>query len=483
MEQAYRVSRPRRLDHWAKHLAHIRRLLAYMNLVNQAKNKPYKELLEIGFPIILGQVGVILVSFIDNIMVGQYHTDHFAAASFVNNLFALVYVLGIGFAYGLTPLVTTAWTQRRKAKAGALLRHSLILNLLLALISTIVMIVLYFNLELFKLPSELEPIARPYYLLQLLSFIFFMSFNAFKQYFDGIGKTSVGMWTIVLANSINVLFNYLLIYGVWGFPEWGLFGAGLATLLSRVVCFFLLVLYFLKGREFSESVRGFISMPWSGRNAKRLLKIGIPVGTYSGVETASFTIALIFVTQLGKLPLATHQVLCVVTTIGFFIYYGLGAATTILVSKYRTLGDLEQARAVTSVGLRLCIAAALVAMTIMYLSKDVIGYLFTTDKAIVEMTAIALIPVILYQLGDAIQVLYANALRGMEDVTRLAIYASLTHLVLEPSLAYYFGFHLGFTAPVHQLTAIWSAFPIGLLLLGLCLRHRFLQVTKPKTIA
>ena len=87
-----------------------------------------------GFPIIMGQVGVIIVSFIDNIMVGRYHTDHFAAASFVNNLFALVYVLGIGFAYGLTPLVTTAWTQGRKYKAGALLRHSLGLNLLLALL-------------------------------------------------------------------------------------------------------------------------------------------------------------------------------------------------------------------------------------------------------------------------------------------------------------------------------------------------------------
>lgn len=454
------------------------RLLVYMNADNTKPQSPYSELLEIGFPIILGQVGVILVSFVDNMMVGQYHTDHFAAASFVNNLFALVYVLGIGFAYGLTPLVTTAWTQKRYAKAGALLRHSVILNLLLALLSCVVMIVLYFNLDLFHLPQELEPIARPYYILQLLSFVFFMSFNAFKQYFDGIGKTSVGMWTIVLANSINIFFNWLLIYGVAGFPEWGLFGAGIATLLSRVVCLLVLVLYFVKGREFIDSVRGFLMMPWSVRNAKRLLKIGIPVGTYSGVETASFTIALLFVTQLGKLPLATHQVLCVVTTIGFFIYYGLGAATTILVSKYRTLNDLKGARAVTNAGLRLCIAAALLAMSVMYLTKDVIARLFTTDTEIIQMTSIALIPVILYQLGDAIQVLYANALRGMEDVARLAIYASLTHLVLEPCLAYYFGFHLGLSESVYQLTAIWSAFPIGLLLLGLCLRHRFLQITR-----
>lgn len=440
--------------------------------------KPYRELLRIGFPIILGQVGVIIVSFIDNIMVGHYHTDHFAAASFVNNIFALVYVLGIGFAYGLTPLVTTAWTLGRGYKAGALLRHSLLLNIALAIVSALIMGALYFRLEWFNLPEELEPIVRPYYLMQLLSFLFFMSFNAFKQYFDAIGRTSVGMWMILVGNVLNVFGNWLLIYGHFGFPEWGLFGAGLATFVSRSAVFAFVVLYFFYAKDFAVSVKGFLAMKWSPRNTLRLLKIGLPVGVYSGVETASFTVALLFVTQLGKLPLATHQILCVVTTIGFFIYYGLGAATTILVSKYRALGDIRSVRASANVGLELCIAAALIAMTIMYLIKDVIGYLFIDDPTIVAMTSMALIPVILYQLGDAIQVLYANALRGMEDVKYLAIYASLSHLILEPSLAYFFGFHIGLTEPVEQLTAIWSAFPIGLLLLGLLLRARFQKITK-----
>lgn len=440
--------------------------------------KPYRELLRIGFPIILGQVGVIIVSFIDNIMVGHYHTDHFAAASFVNNIFALVYVLGIGFAYGLTPLVTTAWTLGRGYKAGALLRHSLLLNIALAIVSALIMGALYFRLEWFNLPEELEPIVRPYYLMQLLSFLFFMSFNAFKQYFDAIGRTSVGMWMILIGNVLNVFGNWLLIYGHFGFPEWGLFGAGLATFVSRSAVFVFVVLYFFYAKDFAVSVKGFLAMKWSPRNTLRLLKIGLPVGVYSGVETASFTVALLFVTQLGKLPLATHQILCVVTTIGFFIYYGLGAATTILVSKYRALGDIRSVRASANVGLELCIAAALIAMTIMYLIKDVIGYLFIDDPTIVAMTSMALIPVILYQLGDAIQVLYANALRGMEDVKYLAIYASLSHLILEPSLAYFFGFHIDLTEPVEQLTAIWSAFPIGLLLLGLLLRARFQKITK-----
>lgn len=446
--------------------------------IKSKTKKPYRELLNIGLPIILGQVGVIVVSFVDNIMVGRYHTDHFAAASFVNNLYALVYVLGIGFSYGLTSLVTTAWTLGKAYKAGALLRHSLILNLLLGLISALIMTGLYFNLDLFGLPSELEPIVRPYYILQLCSFLFFMAFNAFKQYFDGVGKTSLGMWAIIVANVVNIVLNYLLIYGHLGFPEWGLFGAGVATLASRVLTLALVVAYLYLSPQFRQSLKGFTSKVYSRVNFVRLVKLGVPIGTYSGVETASFTMALLLVTQLGKLPLATHQILCVVTTIGFFIYYGLGAATTIVVSKYKTLGDLKQVRATVRVGLELCIAAACLAMLTMYLTKDFVGYLFTDNEEVVAMAGLALIPVILYQLGDAIQVLYANALRGMEDVKHLAIYASLSHLVLEPSLAYLFGFHLGLSDVSHQLTAIWSAFPIGLLLLGLCLRMRFLKITR-----
>lgn len=435
--------------------------------------KPYRELLTIGLPIILGQVGVILVSFIDNMMVGRYATEHFAAASFVNNLFALVYVFGIGFAYGLTPLVTTAWTLNKRYKAGALLRHSVMLNLTLGAISVAVMLGVYCHLERFDLDPKLLPIVRPYFVLQLLCFVLFMMFNAFKQFLDGIGRTSIGMWVILGVNALNVLGNWLLIYGNLGFPEWGLFGAGISTLVARLAALAALVGSFFCLDSCRASVVGFMSRFVSVRNLSRLIRLGFPVGMYSGVETASFTIALLFITTLGTTALAVHQILCVVTTIGFFIYYGLGSATTILVSRYRTQGNFEAVRRVTQVGFELCVGAALSAMLIMYVTKDVVGYVFNTDETIVRMTSIALIPVILYQLGDAMQVLYANALRGMEDVKHLAIYATVSHLVLEPALAYVFGFKLGITDVGLQLAAIWSAFPIGLLVLGLLLRRRF----------
>lgn len=410
-------------------------------------------------------------------MVGRYSTDALAAASFVNNLFALVYVFGMGFAYGLTPLVTKATTLAREIKAGILLRHSLVLNLVLACSVAGIMLLLYHYLRWFDLPEHLHPLIRPYFLLQLASFVVYMLFNAFKQYFDGAGYTSVGMWLILAANLINTLGNYLLIYGKGGFPELGLEGAGIATLLARVVTLLGFYLYFTQASRFSRGLRGFSSGVYSWGSFRELVRLGLPVGMYSGVETMSFTIALLFVSRLGIVPLAVHQILCVVTTIGFFIYYGLGAATTILVSKYRTRGDMLRVRAATSSGVEAALAVACVAMLVMFASRHYVGWLFTPDTEIISMVALAIIPVILYQIGDALQVVYANALRGMEDVGYLAVVASLVHLILEPGLAYTFGFVLGLPSSALQLVGIWSAFPIGLLLLGLLLRWRFRRIT------
>lgn len=441
------------------------------------RDKPYRQLLGIGLPIILGQVGAIFVSFADNIMVGHYDTDAFASASFVNNLFALIFVLGMGFSYGLTPLVTTAYTLGKRHKAGALLMHSLLLNLALGLILAGVMLILYEQLSIFDLPEHLYPIVRPYFLLQIGSFVLYMLLSAFKQFFDGSGHTAVGMWIILSSNVLNIVGNWLLIYGHGGLPEWGLMGAGVATLGSRVFVLLAFVLYFYRSAEFARSWQGFLSRRFCRRNLSRLLRLGIPVGMYSGVEVTSFTIALLMVTKLGIIPLAVHQVLCVVTTIGFLIYYGLGAATTILVSRYKTLGDLSGVRLSTRVGLELSLLVAVVAMLIMWVVRSYIGYIFSTDEEMVAMVAVALIPVILYQVGDAMQVIYANALRGMEDVGYLAFFATLIHLGLEPLLSYYFGFELGFETPTLQLVGIWSAFPIGLLSLGILLRRRFRQIT------
>lgn len=178
----------------------------------------YKALLLLGLPIVVGQLGVIVAGFADTLMIGHHSTEELGAASFVNNLFTLCIIFSTGFSYGLTPVVGGFYGNRRFAEAGQALRCSLVANVLVALLLTLVMAVLYFNVERLGQPGELLPLIKPYYLVLLASLVFVMLFNGFKQFTDGITDTKTAMWILLGGNALNIVGNYILINGKLGFP-------------------------------------------------------------------------------------------------------------------------------------------------------------------------------------------------------------------------------------------------------------------------
>ena len=206
-----------------------------MNRLFQTYGAHYRALFTLGMPIVVGQLGVIILGFADTLMVGHHSTVELGAASFVNNMFNLCIIFSTGFSYGLTPVVGSFYGGGRFAEAGLSLRCSLVANTLVALLEMAVMTVLYLNLERLGQPDELIPLIKPYYLVLLVSLVFVMLFNAFKQFTDGITDTQTAMWILLGGNALNIVGNYILIYGKCGFPELGLLGAGLSTLLSRIV--------------------------------------------------------------------------------------------------------------------------------------------------------------------------------------------------------------------------------------------------------
>lgn len=442
------------------------------------RRRSLSELLRIGAPIILGQLGIITVNFADNIMVGKYHTDALASASFVNNIYSVFFVLGMGFTYGLTPLISSSFAQGDQPRIGRLLRHSSLLNLWVGGALTLVLLGIYALLGLFNLPEHLLPQVRSYFILQLISFVVFMSSGALKQFFDGIGRTKVPMWIILTSNALNIVGNYLLIFGKFGAPELGLFGAGLSTLISRVYMLLALLYVLHRSRDLKVPYQAFRERGWRTPYIQRLFRLGLPIGVQMGVEAGAWAFAILLITPLGVNALAVHQILVTLTMLGYLVYYGLGAATTILVSRAQSMGDYSQARLTASTALLLAEGAALVVMLGLFVLRHQVGHIFSDDPAVILMTAVAIIPMALYQPGDALQVIYGNALRGMEDVKRMTLYACAIHLVLAPTLSFVFGFLLGIEDPGLRLTAIWSSFPISLLLLGGLLYKRFYQITR-----
>ena len=195
----------------------------------------YKALFLLGLPIVIGQVGVIILGFADTLMIGHHSTSELGAASFVNNVFNLAIIFSTGFSYGLTPIVGSLYGNKQFASVGQALRCSLLANLLVGLLLTLIMGILYLNVERLGQPEELLPLIKPYYIVLLISLVFVLLFNGFKQFTDGITDTKTAMWILLGGNVLNIIGNYILINGKFGFPELGLLGAGISTLFSRIV--------------------------------------------------------------------------------------------------------------------------------------------------------------------------------------------------------------------------------------------------------
>ncbi len=439
----------------------------------------YGPLLRLGLPVIIGQVGLILVGFADNVMVSHHSLEELAAASFVNNFLNLVIIFGMGFSYGLTPLVATNKEWGRSDQVAHFLGHSFILNLLIALVIGGGLLLLEGFLGAFNLSEELRPLALPYYRIQIAGFMVVMLFNTFKQYTEGMGDTQIPMYITLAGNLINIGLNYLLIYGKGGFPEWGLYGAGIATLVSRVVMLVSIVTataLLPRYRDILERLRS-LRLSWREGMAP-LLRLGTPVALQMGMEAASFSVAVILVARISTSALAAHQIIATISTLGFMVYYGIGAATAIRSSTLLAQGARHETRHVASAGVYLCLFVAAVMMPLLVLCREPIVRLFNADLSVAQATYLALIPLCLYQIGDALQIIYANALRGISHVAVLAPAAALCHLIVAPTMAWLFGFGIGLEGNGPQLMGIWFAFPVSLTLLGLILRYSFRRATR-----
>lgn len=423
----------------------------------------------------LGQLGIILVGFVDNIMVGHHSTAELAAASFVNNFFNLAFIFGMGFSYGLTPIIGGLFASKEYAKAGETLKNSILINFIVGLLLSSCMLLLLLNIDILDQPKELMPYIVPYYMLQLFSVIFAMLFNSFKQFSDGTTDTLTPMWIMLGTNLLNIIGNYFLIYGKCGAPELGLTGAGISTLISRMLTFVIFCILFARHSRYNIYRDGFKKGKINRLNLSNLIRMGFPVGLQMGVETGSFSLSVIMMGWIGSTALAAHQIVGVITTLGFMVYYGVAAAVTIRVSTFNGWKDMLNVRRASFAGLHLTMGVALLVVLLILLFRTHMGYLFTSEQEVVELVSLLAYSVILYQFGDGLQILFANALRGIADVKYMAYMAFVCHFGIALPVGYICGFILGW-GPV----GIWCGFPISLTLLGALLWRRFNKLTSKK---
>ncbi len=421
----------------------------------------YKNLITLGLPIVVGQLGTILLSLADTMMVGRHSMQELAAAGLVNNIFTLVLVAYMGFSYGLTPVVGQLYGQGRQEAIGSQLRNALYANMLVGAVFMAALLVFYLNLENIGQPAELLPIIRPYLVINILSLPFVGVFNTLKQTFDGMTQTSVSMWVMMSCNMLNILFNWLLIYGVGGFPELGLFGAGLSTVGSRVLMAVALVAIVCRKPSLAAVRRGLAGAAFSRADFVRLSKLGWVISLQMGMETAAFSLSSILAGWLGTKTLAAHQVMMTVSQWFFMIYYGLAAALSIRVSIFVGNRDFAAVRRIVlDCAVLLAVVCVVVAVPVVMLRHHIGGW-FTDDPDVIAMVASLILVLIVYQIGDGMQILFGNALRGIAYVRPLVPMSFLAFFVISLPLGYVFAF------PCHMgIMGVWGAFPFGLTTAG-----------------
>ena len=430
----------------------------------------HKDLIRLALPIMLGQLCIIVLSFADTMMVGRCGTPELAAAGFVNNIFNLVIIFSTGFSYGLTPVVGGMFGKGEIHAAGGVFKNSLVVNGLAGLLLTGIMGVLYMHLHLLGQPAELLPLIRPYYFILLASLVFILIFNAFKQFFEAITDVMTPMFILMTGNLINIFGNWLLIYGNWGFPELGLMGAGVATLFSRILMPLAAMVVFLIADRYRDYRKGFHDNSITRADLMQLNRLGLPVGLRMGMETSAFSLSTVMVGWIGTVALAAHQVMMTVGQLGFMLYYGMAAAVAVKVSNYKGAGEYLAVRSSVKAGFQLTLLMVVAVSLLMLGFRRSVGYIFTDSVEVAAAVAQIIIPFVIYQFGDGMQCVYANALRGISDVKMVTVYAFIAYFVISLPSAYVFAFvfEMG-------LVGIWLSYPLGLTSAGLMFRSRFFR--------
>ena len=419
----------------------------------------YKSILKLAIPIIIGQLGGIITGLADTIMVGQYGTNELAASSFVNNVLNAFIIFGTGFSFALTPLVGENLARDKRYVVSAWLKNGIVANFLLSLLLVAVLTLIYFNLDMFGQKESLLPLIRPYFLISMISVVFIMLANSFRQFVEGITDPSVSMWILIIGNALNILGNYVLIYGKWGFPEMGLVGAGWSTLFSRIFMFVMFVLVFLCRPSYKAYRKGFKRMWVLPNRLVRITKLGVPIALQQGLEAVTFSLTAIMVGWLATYTeenMAAHQVVIAISTISFTTYLGLGSATAIRTSFFKGAKDWGQVRKTTVAGIHLGLIVSTLTCLALFIFRNDISYIFS-DNDMVCQIVISLLPILmLYQFVDGAQIVLANALRGLSDVKSIMWISFVTNFLIAIPAGYILGFPCGM-----GIQGIWFAYPIG----------------------
>ncbi len=421
----------------------------------------------------IGHLGHIFVGFADNIMVGRLGAAPLAAVSLGNSFVFVAFALGIGFSLAITPLIAEADGENNIEKGRNYFQHSLLLSIILGIVMFLMLVLATPLLQYMKQPPEVVELAIPYLNIVAFSMIPLMIFQAFKQFTDGLSQTKYGMQATLVANFVNVVLNFLLIYGIWIFPRLEIKGAALGTLFSRFAMMFFIIFILTSKDKFKPY---FIRLKRKEIHKKifvKIINLGFPTAMQMLFEIGIFTAAIWLAGSLGTVDQASNQIALNLASMTFMIAVGLGVAATIRVGNQKGLQNYIDLRRISfSIFLQVFMIEFIFAI-LFFVFKNFLPTLYIDDAAVITTAASLLLIAGLFQLSDGIQVVVLGALRGLQDVKIPTYLTFVAYWIIGFPVSFVLGKVLGFGSQ-----GIWIGLFAGLTASAILLLMRFNYLSK-----
>lgn len=432
-----------------------------------------KSTLTLAYPMIIGQIGHVMMGVVDSVMVGRVGAEELAAASLANAIFFQIFVFGLGVSFAVSPMVAMARGAGNAKKCGLILRQSFWVNTLLSVLMTAAVIIASFYIYLLNQPTAVTALVIPYLRLLGLSAIPFMLFQTYRQFSEGLSFIKSPMVITLVANIINFIANYLLIFGKLGFPEMGLSGAGVATLCTRIFMAALMVAVVIFGKKYRAFFPNLSYFKLYVSEIKKILSIGVPSGVQYFFEVGAFAGAAVIIGWVGASDLAAHQIALSLATISFMFALGFSSAGSIRVGYAVGKNNIHDVR-LSGLSATLLAALTMGFFGILFiLFKTQLAQLYIDDPKVISIAASLLIIAAFFQIFDGTQAVGVGILRGLADVKIPTMITFIAYWLIALPIGYYIGIVRN-----HGAWGMWIGLMLGLCISAILLLSRFIFMTK-----
>jgi len=423
---------------------------------------------QLAYPVIIGQLGIIMMGVVDSLMVGKLGAAPLAASALGGSSAFIVLIIGIGVSYAVTPLVAIAVGAGRFEDCGIYFRQSLLVN---SILSIIIAVIIYFAADLIKYfdqPVEVQNQAVDYMRIIGLSSIPLLLFQTYKQFIEGLSIMRPAMIITLIANLVNVFANWLLIYGNLGFPALGLNGAGWATFASRAFMALALMGFVMNNKFFKKYDVSFHFKSINWTVIKKILSLGLPSGIQYFFEVGAFSFAVVMVGWLGTKQLAAHQIAINLASISFMAVLGISVAGSIRVGNAVGMKEITETRRAGFTAILLGASTMLGAGIIFILFRNYLPTLYVNDEVVISYASSLLIIAALFQLSDGTQAVGIGVLRGLTDVKIPTAITFIAYWIVGLPVGYFLGFTLEL-----GVQGVWIGLLLGLTTSAILLTLRF----------